>query len=692
MPIRMSGLVSGLDTESIVGALMEAQRSKQTKIKNKQQKLEWKKEIWSSLNTKLYGFYNTTLSKMKLQSGYNAKKVSTSDATKVKATATSQAANGTYTIKVKSVASSQNVISGKITSADDSEVTMNTKLVDLGSGNSSLLDGTQISITAGDKTTSLNIDSDTTINDFLSACKDAGLNASFDSKQKRLFISSSKSGKENTFSISAGTFSETQKNAINALKASVNYDSFTESQKSTFKAVMNNLQFGTDSDAERIVDATTKLLELDESSAKEKAKNYYSDSIKKGYTDTYINNDKATDAGKQALIDSGVDESELSGLSDTEMVSKINSLISKKVKEDLKSDEYVQKIDDAVANGLKDASNNEILKSAIDRENEIKNAISTYESVMDVVAPSGNNPLSVLGMSEVDGSQIKESESATGMVVNAAGSSEVEYNGVTIESETTDVSLGGVTASLLGTTGNDTITITVTNDTDGIYDSIKEFITEYNSILSEMNTKYNAASAKDYDVLTDDEKKAMSDDEVEKWNDKIKSSLLRRDSTLDGVRSTFRTGVMGSVTASNGKKYSLANLGITTSTDYKEYGLLHIKGDEDDSVYADSENTLKKMIEEDPDTVREVMTGLLSNLYNELGKKMGSTSLSSALTFYNDKEMNKQIEAYKKEVKNWETKLTAMENRYYSQFTAMEKAMANMQSQQNSLSSMMGGS
>ena len=504
MPIRMSGLVSGLDTESIVGALMEAQRSKQTKIKNKQQKLEWKKEIWSSLNTKLYGFYNTTLSKMKLQSGYNAKKVSTSDATKVKATATSQAANGTYTIKVKSVASSQNVISGKITSADDSEVTMNTKLVDLGSGNSSLLDGTQISITAGDKTTSLNIDSDTTINDFLSACKDAGLNASFDSKQKRLFISSSKSGKENTFSISAGTFSETQKNAINALKASVNYDSLTESQKSTFKAVMNNLQFGTDSDAERIVDATTKLLELDESSAKEKAKNYYSDSIKKGYTDTYINNDKVTDAGKQALIDSGVDESELSGLSDTEMVSKINSLISKKVKEDLKSDEYVQKIDDAVANGLKDASNNEILKSAIDRENEIKNAISTYESVMDVVAPSGNNPLSVLGMSEVDGSSIKESESATGMVVNAASSSEVEYNGVTIESETTDVSLGGVTASLLGTTGNDTITITVTNDTDGIYDSIKEFITEYNSILSEMNTKYNAASAKDYDVLTDD--------------------------------------------------------------------------------------------------------------------------------------------------------------------------------------------
>ena len=103
MPVRMSGLVSGLDTESIVSELMKAQRTKQTKVENKQQKLEWKKEIWSSLNTKLYGFYNTSLSRMKLQSGYNSKMASSSDTTKVKATATSQAANGSYSIKVKSL-------------------------------------------------------------------------------------------------------------------------------------------------------------------------------------------------------------------------------------------------------------------------------------------------------------------------------------------------------------------------------------------------------------------------------------------------------------------------------------------------------------------------------------------------------------------------------------------------------------
>ncbi len=57
MAIRMSGMISGLDTESIVKSLMETQQAKKTKIESKKQKLEWKQEIWSGLNTKMYSFY-----------------------------------------------------------------------------------------------------------------------------------------------------------------------------------------------------------------------------------------------------------------------------------------------------------------------------------------------------------------------------------------------------------------------------------------------------------------------------------------------------------------------------------------------------------------------------------------------------------------------------------------------------------
>jgi flagellar biosynthetic protein FliS len=46
-----------------------------------------------------------------------------------------------------------------------------------------------------------------------------------------------------------------------------------------------------------------------------------------------------------------------------------------------------------------------------------------------------------------------------------------------------------------------------------------------------MDEAYNADSSKGYEPLTDDEKSAMTDDEVEKWETKIKDSLLRKDDT-----------------------------------------------------------------------------------------------------------------------------------------------------------------
>ena len=703
MGIRMTGMISGLDTESIVAALMSAQKTKKTKIENKKQKLEWKQEIWASLNTKLYSFYNTSLSKMRLQSGYNVKTASSSDSTKVKATVDNSAASGTYKIKVKALASAQYVTSGKVKAFDDSDVSKTTKLIDLGDGTigEDFNVGTQIRITSGDKNVSLDVDEETTIDDFLSACKSAGLNASYDTKQGRLFISSQKSGADNNFTITAGDLTDDQKKVIDNIETAVYYDNLTGSQKSTFNSVLNSLQLKSDSDEEKkekIDKAVEELNTLSDAAAKTKVTKYYTEKKTEEYKSQYFDADgKVTDAGRQALIDSGVSEEKIKDYSSSEYISKVNDLITKKAKEDVKDSAYQTLINNALENGLtvsttsgdSTSTSEVIVKSKADRKADITTAVTEYEEKMENISSLGS-PLKALSLGEIDGTGIAEGDTSTGMVVTAASDSEVEYNGVTLKSDTTDISIGGVTATLIATTGNDTVNITVTNDTSSIYDSVKDFITEYNSVLSELNTKYNAESSKGYEVLTDDQKKAMSDDEVDKWNTKIKNSLLRRDSTVDGLVSTMRNSLLGSVTASNGKKYSLANLGITTSTDYKENGLLHIKGDEDDSVYADSENTLKKMIEEDPNTVMDVMTGLLSNLYSKLGDKMGSTTLSSALTFYNDKEMTKQLKDYKKEISNWDTKLSTLENRYYSQFTAMEKAMASMQSKQNALSSYLG--
>ena len=81
MAIRMTGLTSGLDTESIVEALVSAQRTKVTKVKNKLTKNEWTEEIWSDLNKKIYSLYTDELTKFKTQGNYLTKTVTSSDNT-----------------------------------------------------------------------------------------------------------------------------------------------------------------------------------------------------------------------------------------------------------------------------------------------------------------------------------------------------------------------------------------------------------------------------------------------------------------------------------------------------------------------------------------------------------------------------------------------------------------------------------
>ena len=700
MPIRMTGLTSGLDTESIVNQLMSAQRTKQTKVENKKQKLEWKQEIWKGLNTKIYGFYKDSLSKMKYSSNYSTKKASVSDSTKLTATASTKAAAGSYKVEINKIASAQYVTSGKLDYKDTDgktakTATSSTKLSDLG-----MSSGTVLKLEVGDKSSALEVNDSTTIKDFVDFCSNAGLNATFDEKQQRFFLSSKDSGEENSFKLSANGYSSDGQTIVNNLNDAVGLTNLTSDQKKTY----NSIVYGAIASGTKISDddkATLKSLAVSSADAEAtgKATAYYRAKLEKNYT--------LSDKDAKAINDKYANDNTLTA---DEKKAAIEKAIAEKKKADIDAamatDESKAAIAGLVENGIQDVTDAGIAsedasqytfvgKAERDKiaNTAVENSVDAYNNAEKKGFTTENSALAALGLENFDGTKdVSETSKGKGMVLTKADDTEVVYNGATLKSNNTSIEVAGVTLNLLGTTAaGESVNITVSNDTSAVYDTIKEFITEYNSILKTMNTYYDAASASSYEVLTDDQKKAMSDDEVDKWNTKIKDSLLRRDSTLNSLISTLKTDMMGTVTASNGKTYSLANLGITTSSkNYSEGGLLHIKGDEDDDEFADSTNTLMHMLEEDPDTVKEVLSGLASNLYDSLNKKMGTTTLSSALTFYNDKEMASQLSDYKKEISDWESKLSDMEEKYYSQFSAMETALAKIQSQQNTLSSYLG--
>ena len=61
MPIRITGMNSGLDTEAIIQELTSAKSYKKTQLEKAQTKLGWKQEAWKTLNSKVYSFYTKTL-------------------------------------------------------------------------------------------------------------------------------------------------------------------------------------------------------------------------------------------------------------------------------------------------------------------------------------------------------------------------------------------------------------------------------------------------------------------------------------------------------------------------------------------------------------------------------------------------------------------------------------------------------
>ena len=325
---------------------------------------------------------------------------------------------------------------------------------------------------------------------------------------------------------------------------------------------------------------------------------------------------------------------------------------------------------------------------------------------------------------------------AGGVSYVAAQDSEITLNGATFHSASNKYSINGLNIECLAETNGSEISITTSRDTQAMYDQIKDFFSQYNSLLTEMSSLYNADSAKGYEPLTSEEKDAMSDTEVEEWEKKIKSALLRRDDNLDKIISLMKNSMTTSyyvyqgsaitydsknhyykcngaalqdangttitteaqlkswATQNNVAKYGLSSFGIKTqayslSTDNTR-GNYHIDGDSDDSVSKDNADVLMNMLNSDPDIVTAYMKQIMGDLYTALDNKMKSTKdMNSAYTIYNDKEMAREYSDYTDTISKWEDKLTELEDSYYKKFAAMESALATLQSQSSSLSSLL---
>ncbi len=700
MAVRLSGMVSGLDTDSIVKELMSAQSMKKTKIENKRTKLNWTQEIWKELNTKIYSFYTGAVNKMRTQGNYQTKKVSTSDETRATITATNSAAKGAHTLKVEQLASAQYLTGGVVTTgASGTKATDSTTLSSLG-----ITANTVITITGADATKQqkLTVGSTTKISDFITSCQDAGLNASYDKTQGRIFISSKDSGVDKGFTITTSAVAEDYITAGEKLNELTGYSSLTTTQKAEIDAAYTTLKtnaVGSDDYNTALATLTsytqtyagttydTTQAATDLAALYDQKADAVLTTAGSGYEDQTAWLASADGLAWSTANPTATEEEKTAAYTAAYAAQKATTLTA--IKEDASYESYRTEAAATIAANRTDAINTAVTTLGTTVTTYVTNSAELPSDTSD-----GNSLLTNIGLGEITGDAVSTTASGnvSGLTVVKATNARIVLDGATMESSSNDMTVNYMTFALKGVTGtNESVSFTVSDNTDQTYDMIKTFVKDYNTLLAEMNKLYDAKTAKGYEPLSADEKESMTDDEVEKWETKIKDSLLRRDNTISTITSSMRSSLMGQVTV-DGKKYSLASFGIKTSSDYTEDGKLHIFGDADDDTYSAKTNDLKKALESDPDAVMEVLSAISQNLYATMTKKMESSSISSALTFYNDKSMTTLDTTYKKQISVWEDKLEDMESRYYKQFTAMEKAMSKLQNQSSSLSSLLGTS
>lgn len=767
MAIRITGMYSGLDTESIISELASAQSMKKNKLVKAQTKLSWKQDAWKALNTKIFSFYTNVLGNMRFEGSYMKKATKVSNSNAVSVVTSADAPNSVQSMTVDKLAKQGYLTSAELKYADPDnsgkKVSESTTLADLG-----VADEGKFRVKIGNKTTDITVTGDMKISDLVRELKAAGINASFDAKNQRLYLNSKESGAAADFTVTAN-----DSNGLAALM-SLGLVSAYNADSNEAKEYAEWAKYGTDPAAR---------------AAAEKAEAEKLIAAKKASTDSLLKANEEYRKRLDTLIETNKENDNYDLGYDTE-----NPPADSKDKVNAKADELYEQLygipkKDANGEVVKDGDGNPVieteglkqkldtadeqLKAAQEALNELKkqgvaetdpsytaavadmqakasaaaqaqsefNKVSGHYSYVKAAADL-QNAIAANEDTIQDNRQYYETDPATGEPVLADGKLQattkakdevtayfdakiaaaadykttadaataagrtakkidgrdaaITLNGVTYTNSKNTFEINGLTITAQQETAeNEVITLTTAEDTDGIYDMIKNFFTEYNKLVNEMDALYNADSSKGYEPLLSEEKSGLADSEIEEWEKKIKDSLLRKDSTLRDVTDAIKTVMLQGATV-NGKKMYLSDFGINTLGYFNaadnEKGAYHINGDKDDSAVANQDDVLRAMIASDPETVQKFFSGLSKNLYDKLTDKMKSVKdTSSAFTVYNDKTMQKEYDDYKEKIAKEETKLNNLIDSWYSKFSAMETAMAKLQSKNNAVSSMFGG-
>lgn len=276
------------------------------------------------------------------------------------------------------------------------------------------------------------------------------------------------------------------------------------------------------------------------------------------------------------------------------------------------------------------------------------------------------------------------------------------------------VELDGLTVTLEGTfsakdkNGNDTtniddidstqgVTFTSKTDTDAIVDVIKQMVTDYNAMVTEVKKAYSdmplqKSDGSKYEPLTAEDEADMTESEIKAYEEKAKTGILFMDRELSSLYSALRGAVVG-----DGDPAYLREIGISTS--YEE-GLTTITLDE---------NKLRQALETDLDGVRDAFTksgengnGLMASIQEVTDRYAATTGATKGILIEKagskysaasalDNTMQDKLEDLDEQIARWQDKMSNKVDYYTNKFTQLEVLINQMNSQSSALAGLTGG-
>ena len=207
---------------------------------------------------------------------------------------------------------------------------------------------------------------------------------------------------------------------------------------------------------------------------------------------------------------------------------------------------------------------------------------------------------------------------------------------------------------------------------------------DYNKLITDLNTELSTKRPKSnnsyYEPLTDEQKDEMTEKQIENWEEKAKTGLLYADSTISATLTKVRSA-LNVRTADN---FSLYDMGITVSSNYKDNGKLII-----------DESKLRAAFDSNPDKIQELFTDSEKGLGVTLEKAIDSAistkrdnlgSLTSLAGIANtstqsENTISKQIDTFNTVIAKLKESYQDEIERYWSKFTTLETMMAKYNSQ-----------